>query len=219
LVRDLNGLVRRFPALYEQDFDPAGFEWIDCNDADNSVISFMRSSRDRQDSLVFVCNFTPVPRYGYRVGVPATGYYAELLNTDAESYGGSNLGNLGGVNSDPIPMHGRQHSLLLTLPPLAVLVLHPPARESVETDTAQQQRPTDSTPRNTAPQSEPHKPSDSSLAVGGPAAPALPEEKESRRSRAPAQASASSAMPGAVDTHMHRQTPARSRRKASPARL
>jgi 1,4-alpha-glucan branching enzyme len=121
LVHDLNLLLRRSPALYEVDFEPAGFEWIDCNDADHSTLSFIRRSADGRDLLVFVCNFTPVPRYGYRIGVPAPGRYAEVLNTDAAVYGGSNVGNLGEVTSEPVPMHGRPHALVLTLPPLATI--------------------------------------------------------------------------------------------------
>lgn len=125
LIRDLNDLLRHSPALYEVDFSSAGFEWIDCNDADNSIVSFVRHSADLQESLLFVCNFTPVPRQGYRVGVPTPAYYAEVLNTDAAVYGGSNLGNLGGVASEPIATHGRQNSITLTLPPLAVVVFRP----------------------------------------------------------------------------------------------
>ncbi len=125
LVRDLHALLRSSPALYEVDFEPTGFEWIDCNDADSSVISFLRMSADRQDMVIVVCNFTPVPRYGYRVGVPVAGNYTEVLNTDAAVYGGGNVGNMGSVVSEPIAAHGRTLSLSLTLPPLATLVLRP----------------------------------------------------------------------------------------------
>jgi 1,4-alpha-glucan branching enzyme len=127
LVRDLNALLRSAPALYEEDYSPAGFEWIDANDAEQSVFSFMRFASDSGDALVFVCNFTPVPRYSYRIGVPQAGHYTEVLNTDAAVYGGSNVGNLGGVASEPIPSHGRPHSIELTLPPLATLILRAPA--------------------------------------------------------------------------------------------
>jgi len=125
LVQDLNRLYRGQPALHQVDFEPAGFQWIDCNDWEGSLVSFLRRARDPQDFLVFVCNFTPVGRAAYRVGVPRGGYYRELLNTDAELYGGGNLGNAGGVMAEAIPWHGHAHSLLLTVPPLAALVLRP----------------------------------------------------------------------------------------------
>ena len=125
LVRDLNRLHRRERALYELDADPAGFAWIDCADWEQSVLSFVRRARDASDFVVVVCNFTPVPRYTYRVGVPQPGYYRELLNSDAGDYGGSNLGNAGGAWAQPTPWQGQPHSLLLTLPPLAVLMLKP----------------------------------------------------------------------------------------------
>jgi 1,4-alpha-glucan branching enzyme len=122
-VADLNRVYRSEPALYELDCDPAGFEWIDCTDADHSVLSFLRRARSTGDLLLIVCNFTPVPRYGYRVGVPRGGYWREILNSDAEIYGGSNQGNLGGRTADPVPFHGHPYSLALTLPPLACIFL------------------------------------------------------------------------------------------------
>jgi 1,4-alpha-glucan branching enzyme len=125
LVRDLNGLYRGQPALYETDCVPEGFEWIDCHDSDNSIISYIRLARDRDDFLVVVCNFTPVVRHGYRIGVPKDGPYAELLNTDAGCYAGSGTGNAGRVDAEPISTHGRPYSLNLVLPPLAALVLKP----------------------------------------------------------------------------------------------
>jgi 1,4-alpha-glucan branching enzyme len=128
LVRDLNHLFRTLPALHKVDFDPAGFQWIDCNDWEGSVVSFIRRARDPADYLVFICNFTPVARRGYRIGVPRAGFYRELLNTDAEVFGGSNVGNAGGVEAAPIPHHGHAHSLDLTLPPLAALILQPEGR-------------------------------------------------------------------------------------------
>jgi 1,4-alpha-glucan branching enzyme len=121
LVRDLNSLYQREPSLHEVEYDWTGFEWMDCNDGDNSVLSFVRRAMDPADCLLCVCNFTPVVRHGHRVPVPAPGFYAEILNTDAEIYGGSNTGNLGGVEALPEPYLGKPCSLRLTLPPLAVV--------------------------------------------------------------------------------------------------
>ncbi len=124
LVRDLNGLYRECPALYERDFDPQGFEWIDCNDSDNCVLSYLRRGKDAQRIVVTVCNFTPVPRSGYRIGVPHGGLYRESVNTDSVRYGGSDMTNPEGVvQAEETPFHGRPFSLNLTLPPLATLVL------------------------------------------------------------------------------------------------
>jgi 1,4-alpha-glucan branching enzyme len=109
--------------LYECDFDPSGFRWIDCNDNENSVISVVRYARDRRDYLVHVFNFTPVPRSEYRIGVPEGGYYQELLNSDAAVYGGGNIGNAGGLWSEPVPAHGFDQSLRLKVPPLGCLYL------------------------------------------------------------------------------------------------
>ena len=125
LVSELNRLYRAEPALHQVEFEPAGFEWIDCRDSEQSVLSFVRQARDPRDAVVCVCNFTSVPRHHYRVGVSRPGFYAELLNTDSAIYGGSNLGNLGGVSSEPVPWHGRPHSILVTLPPLAAVWLRP----------------------------------------------------------------------------------------------
>jgi 1,4-alpha-glucan branching enzyme len=122
-VQDLNRLYRSEPALYQLDFDPAGFEWIDCNDSQNSVLSLMRKGRFATDTLVIVCNFTPVSRETYRVGVPNGGFWRELLNSDAEEYGGSGVGNMGGVEASSTGFHGRSHSLDLTLPPLGAIFL------------------------------------------------------------------------------------------------
>ncbi|GBD18136.1 1,4-alpha-glucan branching enzyme GlgB [bacterium HR27] len=121
-LADLNHLARREPALYELDCSPEGFEWIDCNDAENSVLVYLRKSRRPGEELLVVCNFTPVPRQNYRVGVPAPGFWQELLNSDARDYGGSGWGNLGGVAAVPVPWHGRSWSLTLTLPPLAIVI-------------------------------------------------------------------------------------------------
>ena len=125
LVRDLNHLLVSEPALHERDFHPGGFEWIDGSDTAHSVLAWIRYGNDRRDPLVFVVNFTPVPQPGYRVGVNWPGRYAEVLNTDAALYGGSNVGNLGGVESEPVSWHGRAQSIRLTLPPLAALLLRP----------------------------------------------------------------------------------------------
>ena len=124
-VRDLNAFYRNEPALFEQDFSPTGFEWIDCNDAENSTISFLRKGRDEKDIVVVVCNFTPVVRENYRIGVPRAGFWRECLNSDAPHYGGSGQGNLGGVEAAPLQAHGRYQSLNLRLPPLSVLMLKP----------------------------------------------------------------------------------------------
>jgi 1,4-alpha-glucan branching enzyme len=123
LIRDLNGLYRTEPALYEADFDWSGFQWIDFTDNENSVVAFLRKATSSSDAVVCVCNFTPVPRHGYRIGVPTSGWYRERLNTDAFYYGGSNVGNSGGVQSVGSPCHDFPHSLTLTLPPLGMLLL------------------------------------------------------------------------------------------------
>jgi 1,4-alpha-glucan branching enzyme len=122
-VEDLNAIYAREPALHEVDFESPGFEWIDCNDYESSVISLMRRGRQAGEPVVVVLNWTPLVRQSYRVGVPEPGYYRELLNSDASTYGGSNVGNEGGRASEPVPAHGHQHSLVLTIPPLGVLFL------------------------------------------------------------------------------------------------
>ena len=121
-VADLNRLYRSEPALYQNDFEQSGFEWVDCNDSQQSVLSFLRRPRDGSAPVLVVCNFTPVPRLNYIVGVPGGGYWRELANSDAALYGGSGMGNLGGVVVAPVAAHGRFHSLAITLPPLAVLM-------------------------------------------------------------------------------------------------
>ena len=127
LVRDLNRLYRTEPALHDGDCDPGGFEWIEANDHANSVLGFLRRPvRGGGRALVFVGNFTPEPRHGYRLGVSGPGFYVERLNTDAACYGGGNVGNDGGVEAEARPWHGKPWSLSLTLPPLAVLVLEQP---------------------------------------------------------------------------------------------
>ena len=124
-VRDLNRMYLREPALYRIDFQPGGFEWIDCGDADSSIISLLRRGDPGQPPLMVVGNFTPVPREDYGLGVPCSGYWKEILNSDAELYGGSGHGNFGGTESVPVPLHNQPCSLRLTLPPLAILFFRP----------------------------------------------------------------------------------------------
>jgi 1,4-alpha-glucan branching enzyme len=125
LIADLNRLQASEKALHEVDFDWRGFEWIDCNDADSSVLSFIRRAKDPADFLVVVANFTPVVRENYRVGVPQSGYYREILNTDSVAYSGSNAGNLGGVEAEPIPWLQFARSVKLRLAPLGLIILKP----------------------------------------------------------------------------------------------
>src|SRR6266576_2082323 len=120
-MEQLNRFYRSEPAMHVLDNDPAGFEWVDANDNATSTVSLLRKSENPQDTILIVCNFTPVPRVGYRVGVPHGGYWREMLNSDAREYAGSGIGNLGGVHAEEIPTHGRPFSLRLTLPPLAAL--------------------------------------------------------------------------------------------------
>jgi 1,4-alpha-glucan branching enzyme len=121
-VRDLNLFLTSEPALYERDFDFEGFEWIDTSDSEESVISFVRKGRSKDDVMLVVCNMTPVPRHSYRVGVPRSGNWKEILNSDAKEYGGSGQGNFGGVESVPVSYNKRYNSVLLTLPPLGIVV-------------------------------------------------------------------------------------------------
>ena len=123
LVDDLNNLYKREPALWRNDFDEYGFQWIDCDDNKNSVISFMRREKTDGEWLVIVANFTPQNHSNYRIGVPVDGFYEEIFNTDASQYGGSNLGNMGGKSTDLYNIHGYENSIDLCLPPLSVLVL------------------------------------------------------------------------------------------------
>ncbi|MDD3652519.1 1,4-alpha-glucan branching protein GlgB [Immundisolibacter sp.] len=124
-VGDLNHCYRQQPALYTRDFTADGFAWVDCHDWEQSVLSFLRYGAGPDDVLLVVCNFTPVPRHNYRVGVPRGGRWRELLNSDATTYGGSGMGNLGEIDSAPVAAHGHYQSLSLMLPPLAVLYLKP----------------------------------------------------------------------------------------------
>jgi 1,4-alpha-glucan branching enzyme len=125
LVGELNRLYRSEPSLYQLDTDPRGFEWIAADDVENSVYAFLRKGCSAGDQLMAIFNATPVPRLNYRVGVPGGGVWAEILNSDAEAFGGSNHGNVGAVEATPIPAHGRPFSVNLTLPPLAALFLKP----------------------------------------------------------------------------------------------
>ena len=124
-VRDLNTLYRGESLLHTMDFNSAGFEWVDCKDFQRSIISFLRRGHNPNDQLLFVCNFTPVVRQNYRVGVPLEGYWKEILNSDAPLYGGSGQGNFGGLSTVPLPIHGRPFSLNMTLPPLGIVIFRP----------------------------------------------------------------------------------------------
>jgi 1,4-alpha-glucan branching enzyme len=120
-VEDLNQFYRIQPALYQNDFRPDTFEWIDCHDARQSTLSFIRRSAADGPEIIVVCNFTPVPRRNYRIGVSEEGLWRECLNSDSRNYGGANHGNFGAVEASPVPVHGRLFSLNLTLPPLGIL--------------------------------------------------------------------------------------------------
>jgi 1,4-alpha-glucan branching enzyme len=129
LVADLNRLYRASPALYEVDFQDLGFGWIDCHDSSQSVLSYLRKSRSGESIVAAIFNFTPIPRTNYRIGVPLAGFYREAINSDATVYGGTNMGNEGGMEAEPMSWMGRPHSLPITLPPLgAVVLVHAPAK-------------------------------------------------------------------------------------------
>jgi 1,4-alpha-glucan branching enzyme len=148
-VKDLNKLYTSQKSLYEIDFSYDGFEWLDCNDSDHSVISFMRKGCDPTDILVFVCNFTPVAYGNYRIGVPYDAFYKEILNSDSEIYGGSNVGNLGGVEAEQFEYQQRPYSLVMQVPPLAAVVFkpefkpgkHPEEETIVENPACEEKRP------------------------------------------------------------------------------
>jgi 1,4-alpha-glucan branching enzyme len=125
LIRDLNALYREVPALHDGDCEPAGFRWVVMEDAENSVFAYLRQSVHGGPPALVICNFTPVPRYNYRLGAPHAGHWAERFNSDAAIYGGSNLGNGGDVWAYEQPSHGFPASLSLTLPPLGTIVLLP----------------------------------------------------------------------------------------------
>jgi 1,4-alpha-glucan branching enzyme len=122
-IGDLNRVYRQEPALHAREFSQDGFAWVVVRDSEESVLAFLRRHEADGEAILVVCNFTPVPRQNYRVGVPTGGTWRELLNSDSRIYGGSGQGNLGGVQSSPVPSHGQLHSLTLTVPPLSVLLL------------------------------------------------------------------------------------------------
>ncbi len=154
-VTSLNTLYRDEPAMHEIDNDPAGFEWVDCNDNVQSIVSFLRYSRDRKRAVLAVCNFTPVPRSGFRVGVPSAGMWKEILNSDAAEYGGTNWGNLGGVEALEEELHGRPYSLSITLPPLAIVFFRMPDVAVDESQPAGQASDSDVVARSAYDESEP----------------------------------------------------------------
>jgi 1,4-alpha-glucan branching enzyme len=121
LVRDLNHLYRATPALWEADTEPSGFRWIEADAADDNVIAFVRTAPARGERVICVCNFSPVRRSNLRIGVPRAGRYHEILNTDSAIYGGTNIGNMGGVDSAPIPWREFAHSIMIELPPLSTI--------------------------------------------------------------------------------------------------
>ena len=132
-VEDLNRTYRDTPALHELDMSPEGFDWIDCCDTENSVVSVVRKSKSKPDEVVvIVLNFTPIPRYNYQIGVPRGGRWNEILNSDAPLYGGTGQGNMGAVDAAPIPLHGRRWSVNLTLPPLGAVFLTPGVGPTLE---------------------------------------------------------------------------------------
>ncbi len=124
-IKDLNTLYKNEKAFYEVDFSSEGFEWIDCNDSEHGVISFIRRGKDWQNMLIFVCNFTPVVYDNYRIGAPYNLFYEEIFNSDSEIYGGNNVGNLGGIQAEELGFHNKLHSLTLKIPPLAIIILKP----------------------------------------------------------------------------------------------
>ena len=124
-VEDVNKLYKATPALWRGDYEYDGFFWVDCSDHENSVLSFVRQNNDRTSRIVAIMNLTPVPRHNYRDGLPEAGFWREVLNSDAEIYGGSNLGNLGGVNAEAYQVHSQQFSAQFTLPPLSIIAFRP----------------------------------------------------------------------------------------------
>jgi 1,4-alpha-glucan branching enzyme len=132
-LEDLNKAYRDIAAFHELDMDPSGFEWIDCCDTENSVLSLMRRSKTKPDEiLVAALSFTPIPRHNYQMGLPRGGHWREVLNSDATIYGGSGQGNMGGVDAMPVPLHGRKWSAAITLPPLGAVFLLSEAEAEAE---------------------------------------------------------------------------------------
>jgi 1,4-alpha-glucan branching enzyme len=121
-MQDLNRTYTSTPALYEKDFDKEGFRWIDANDSKNSILSFVRYDKSGKKPVIVFCNFTPIPLFNYRAGVPQDGYWKEILNSDAKEYGGSGHGNLGGAESFPVPYHHEESSINVNIPPLGVVM-------------------------------------------------------------------------------------------------
>ncbi|MFW5645548.1 MAG: 1,4-alpha-glucan branching enzyme, partial [Bacteroidota bacterium] len=121
-IKDLNSVYKRFPALYENDFSEEGFRWIDANDSQNSILSFVRYDKDKDRPVLIIANFTPVPRYNYRIGVPVDARWTEILNSDAKQYGGSGMGNFGGVEANPVTYHGEEQSINILIPPLGIVM-------------------------------------------------------------------------------------------------
>jgi 1,4-alpha-glucan branching enzyme len=136
LAAHLNRLYTGEAALHERDFDPSGFEWIDCHDWEHSALSFVRRGLNPMETILVAVNFTPLPRYGYRIGAPAAGFWREIANTDATEYGGSGVGNMGGLDASDAPAHGRPWSLALTLPPLAAVFLKHESHPAVSREDA-----------------------------------------------------------------------------------
>jgi 1,4-alpha-glucan branching enzyme len=132
ILSDLNRLYDQHPSLHQLDNDPAGFEWLDANDSEQSVLSFIRHAKEGDHPVIALFNFTPVVRHNYRVGAPLSGWWDEIFNSDASEYGGSGQGNLGGIEAAPVPYHGRRHSLNVTLPPLGCVFLKSAAEVSIE---------------------------------------------------------------------------------------
>lgn len=124
-VKDLNHIYQSEPAFFEVDFSYQGFDWIDFRDTENCVISFLRKAKKPDKFLVVVCNFTPIPRTGYRIGVPKNCFYEEILNSDSQIYWGSNMGNVGGLAADDVPWNDKPYSINITVPPLSVVVFKP----------------------------------------------------------------------------------------------
>lgn len=140
-VKELNHLYKNEPALYQNDFSQDGFEWVECQDAERGILGFMRKGNTEEDAVLVVCNFTPTPQTNYKIGVSQKGFWKEILNSDAKEYGGSGHGNLGGVETSPMPSHGRYYSLSLTIPPLGIVFFkNAPVKEQKILKKKKQQR-------------------------------------------------------------------------------